>query len=80
MKEECPGYITADEPNLFVFADHIIGAHGYAIRLAKGDQEETAIFLIGGHKPIQIAPTFEAFLKRYANRDESMFGRSRQRT
>ena len=72
MKEECPEYVTAEEPNLFIFADHSIWAHAYAVRLVTGSNGESAIFLIGGHTPLQIAPTFEEFLRRYAIGDQSM--------
>lgn len=71
MKEECPQFVTAQEPNLFIFADYSIWAHGYAIRLGPTDAE-TAIFLIGGTRPLRIARTFEEFLQKYAAGDEGM--------
>jgi hypothetical protein len=73
MKEECPTYIIADGPNLFIFADYSIWALGYAMRLVMEDEDETPIFLIGGgDRPLQIARTFEEFLRRYAVRDQGM--------
>src|SRR5258705_7597114 len=47
LDEECPEYKTAEEPNLFIFADHCIWAHAYAMRLASGVNGQTTIFLIG---------------------------------
>ena len=72
MKEECPEFVTTEEPNLFIFADYSIWAHGYAIRLASAEDAETAIFLIGGNRPLRIARTFEEFLQKYAAGDEGM--------
>jgi hypothetical protein len=45
MKEECPQYVTDDEPHLFMFADYSIWAAGWAMRLATADDAKTAIFL-----------------------------------
>ena len=75
VKEECPKYATADEPNLFMFADYSIWALGYAIRLAPANDAATAIFLLGGNKPVKLAPTLEEFLNRYAVGDQTvLFG------
>lgn len=72
LDEECPDYTTPEEPNLFIFADHCIWAHAYAMRLASGPNIETAIFLIGLAQPLKIAGTFEEFLRRYAAGDQSV--------
>jgi len=75
MKEDCPQYVTADEPDLFMFADYSIWAIGYAVRLATADDAATAVFLIGGDKPLELAETFEEFLRRYSVGDQSvLFG------
>lgn len=66
MKEEFPEYSTAEEANLFIFADYSIWVAAYAIRLTSGGDGESAVFLIFSDEPYQIAATFEEFLRRYA--------------
>jgi hypothetical protein len=75
MKVDCPQYVTSDEPDLFMFADNSIWAIGYAVRLATADDAATAVFLIDGDKPFELAKTFEEFLRRYSVGDQSvLFG------
>jgi hypothetical protein len=73
VNEECPQFAaTEQDAALFVFADHSIWAHAYALRLKDGENSQTSVYFLGTGVPMQIAPTFDDFLSRYAANDQDL--------
>ena len=65
---------TAGQTARFVFADHCISAHEYAVELTASLPLSGSVYVIGSG-PVLIARTFSEFLARYLNRDDGvLFG------
>ena len=68
---------TAGQTARFVFADHSISAHEYAVELTASLPLSGSVYVIGSG-PVLIARTFSEFLARYLNRDDGvLFGWAR---
>ncbi|MBI1851930.1 MAG: SMI1/KNR4 family protein [Planctomycetes bacterium] len=63
--------------SLFVFADWSINALLWAVQLSGDSNSSLPVFLVGGESPVEVAPSFAAFLEGYLTRNMSMlFGGS----
>ena len=61
-----------DGRDLFVFADHSLWAHAYAIRLSMSPHVGGEVYLVGGRNPLRVAASFDAFLRGYLANDLAM--------
>jgi hypothetical protein len=60
---------SADTPpshrSSFVFADHSIGVHAYAVRLSPDARAPAPVSVIYDELQIEVSPSFRTFLERY---------------
>jgi hypothetical protein len=68
--EELPAADGDAFKDYFVFADYSMWAHGYAVRL---DQIANDVIIVGGEKPIAVAPSFREFLQLYLTQRDRLF-------
>ena len=68
-------YVT-DPESLFLFADHSLWAHAYAIRLFASAEKDNEIFMIGGDCPIRLFRSFGELIDSYLTNKDLMFGPS----
>jgi hypothetical protein len=69
-QEEVPTTNIDALRDYFVFADYSLWAHGYAVRLGEmGDD----VIVVGGERPVAVAPSFGAFLELYVSHPERLF-------
>ena len=65
-------YIENPE-SLFLFADHSLWAHAYAIRLFPDALTRNDVFIIGGTNPILIFKSFGEFIESYLTDKDRLF-------
>jgi len=56
----------------FVFADYMIFSHVYAVRLSAEGEGDQVLWVLDTEHQAEIAPSFEAFLRAYANDPDSI--------
>ena len=61
-----------DPKDWYVFADALVSAWGYAIRLCPEGSESNDVLLIGSTRPTVVAGTFHEFLAKYLAGDRSL--------
>jgi hypothetical protein len=62
----------ADANSYFVFADYSLGAHVYAIRLAKDSGTGNAVVVLYDSNPIKVANSFSEFVEGYLENNHAI--------
>jgi len=69
---DAPGESSAEASNYFVFADYMIFSHVYAVRLTTDGRDGPVWWVLGSRQQVEIAPSFEAFLRAYSENPDSI--------
>lgn len=64
--------LPADAHDYFAFADYMIFSHLYAVRLTADGRDGPVWWVFGAKVQIEIAPTFDAFLRAYVENPDSI--------
>ncbi|HEY2410273.1 MAG TPA: SMI1/KNR4 family protein [Polyangiaceae bacterium] len=71
VSAEIPDADLGQFPGYFVFADYSVWAHGYAVRLSQGANDDVVI--VGGDHPVLVASSFKEFLAFYVHQPDKLF-------
>lgn len=69
---DAPGELQSDAHNYFAFADYMIFSHVYAVRLTAEGLDGPVWWVFRAEQQVEIAPTFEAFLRAYVEDPDSI--------
>lgn len=71
LSEELPDSSIPQADRYFVFADHSIWVHAYAIRLSSDPSESTPVVVVYDAAVGEVAPSMSAFFERYLAGDQT---------
>ncbi len=61
------GALPSDAREYFIFADYLIFSHVYAVRLTSDGRDDRVLWVLDATQRAEIAPSFESFLRAYAD-------------
>lgn len=72
LSEVAPELGAPNADEWFMIADHSIGVHPYVVRLSAASADPAPVAVVYNEFVVVVAPSFEAFLDGYCNRNEDM--------